>query len=392
MKKITLDTATKFVVLLGLVSLFGDMTYEAARSINGSYLKILGANGTTVGIAAGLGELAGYGLRFVSGYIADRTKKYWTIMIIGYLLNLFSVPLMALAGYWQIAVVLIIAERVGKALRTPARDAILSFGTQKMGRGWGYGLHEAMDQIGATIGPLLVSLVLLLKNQNYELAYAILAIPAIIAFMILILGVHLYPKPGELEIKTTSIVTKGVQKRFWIYIIAVVFIAAGYADFPLIAFHFKSKALMSDSVIPIFYAIAMAVDAVAALVFGKIYDRKGINILLLSVLISCAFAPLVFYGNFYLALFGMILWGIGMGAQESILKAEIANMVSTEKRGRAFGTFNAIYGLSWFAGSALMGIFYDFSIKALVIFSVTAQIIAAGVILYMMRYNNRAYE
>ncbi|HCI55673.1 MAG TPA: MFS transporter [Bacteroidales bacterium] len=392
MKKITLDTATKFVVLLGLVSLFGDMTYEAARSINGSFLKILGANGTTVGIAAGLGELAGYGLRFVSGYIADRTKKYWTIMIIGYLLNLFSVPLMALAGYWQIAVVLIIAERVGKALRTPARDAILSFGTQKMGRGWGYGLHEAMDQIGATIGPLLVSLVLLLKNQNYELAYAILAIPAIIAFMILILGVHLYPKPGELEIKTTSIVTKGVQKRFWIYIIAVVFIAAGYADFPLIAFHFKSKALMSDSVIPIFYAIAMAVDAVAALVFGKIYDRKGINILLLSVLISCAFAPLVFYGNFYLALFGMILWGIGMGAQESILKAEIANMVSTEKRGRAFGTFNAIYGLSWFAGSALMGIFYDFSIKALVIFSVTAQIIAAGVILYMLRYNNRVSE
>ncbi len=392
MKKITLDTATKFVVLLGLVSLFGDMTYEAARSINGSFLKILGANGTTVGIAAGLGELAGYGLRFVSGYIADRTKKYWTIMIIGYLMNLFSVPLMALAGYWQIAVVLIIAERVGKALRTPARDAILSFGTQKMGRGWGYGLHEAMDQIGATIGPLLVSMVLLFKNQNYKLAYAILAIPAIIAFMILILGVHLYPKPGELEIKTTSIVTKGVQKRFWIYIIAVVFIAAGYADFPLIAFHFKSKALMSDSVIPIFYAIAMAVDAVAALVFGKIYDRKGINVLLLSVLISCAFAPLVFYGNFYLALFGMILWGIGMGAQESILKAEIANMVSTEKRGRAFGTFNAIYGLSWFAGSALMGIFYDFSIKILVIFSVTAQIVAAGVILYMMRYNDRVSE
>ncbi|MBP8959107.1 MAG: MFS transporter [Bacteroidales bacterium] len=392
MKKITLDTATKFVVLLGLVSLFGDMTYEAARSINGSFLKILGANGTTVGIAAGLGELAGYGLRFVSGYIADRTKKYWTIMIIGYLINLFSVPLMALAGYWQIAVVLIIAERVGKALRTPARDAILSFGTQKMGRGWGYGLHEAMDQIGATIGPLLVSLVLLLKNQNYELAYAILAIPAIVAFMILILGVHLYPKPGELEIKTTSIVTKGVQKRFWIYIIAVVFIAAGYADFPLIAFHFKSKALMSDSLIPIFYSVAMAVDAVAALIFGKIYDRKGINILLLSVLISCAFAPLVFYGNFYLALFGMILWGIGMGAQESILKAEIANMVSTEKRGRAFGTFNAIYGLAWFAGSALMGIFYDFSIKILVIFSVTAQIVAAGVILYMMRYNDRVSE
>ncbi len=387
LKSIRLDTATKFVVLIGLISLFSDMTYEAARSINGSFLQLLGTNGATVGWVAGLGELLGYGLRFISGYLADKTKKYWLILIAGYLLNLFSVPLLALAGYWQLAVVLMITERIGKALRTPARDALLSFGTQKMGRGWGYGLHEAMDQIGATIGPLLVSAVLLYRQQDYRMAFGILVIPAIIAFSILLICRYLYPKPENLEFKTTSMVSKGFPMRYWIYVLAVIFIAAGYVDFPLIAYHFKAKALMSDSAIPVFYAVAMATDAIAALIFGKMFDKTGIKTLLLAILLSSFFAPMVFMGGFNWALAGMVLWGIGMGAQESILKAEIAEMISPERRGTAFGSFNAAYGLFWFAGSALMGYLYDFSIKGLIIFSVATQLVAALVIYYIIRHH-----
>jgi MFS family permease len=378
------DTATKFVVLIGLISLFSDMTYEAARSINGSFLQILGTNGATVGIVAGLGELLGYGLRFISGYIADKTKKYWTILIAGYLLNLFSVPLLALAGFWQLAVILMITERIGKAIRTPARDALLSFGTQKMGRGWGYGLHEAMDQIGATVGPLLVSAVLFYQHQNYQVAFGILFIPAIIAVSILLYCRHLYPNPEKLEIKTTAIASQGFNKRYWIYVLAAAFIAAGYVDFPLIAYHFKAKAVMSDSVIPLFYAIAMATDAIAALIFGKMFDRTGIKTLLLAVLLSSFFAPMVFLGGFNWAIAGMILWGIGMGAQESILKAEIADMISPEKRGTAFGTFNTVYGFFWFAGSTLMGYLYDFSLTSLIIFSVVTQLFAVLLITYLI--------
>ena len=391
-KSIRIDTATKFVVLLGLISLFSDMTYEAARSINGSFLQLLGTSGATVGLVAGIGELFGYGLRFVSGYLADKTKKYWLILIAGYLLNLFSVPLLALAGYWQLAVVLMITERIGKALRTPARDALLSFGTQKMGRGWGYGLHEAMDQIGATVGPLLVSAVLFYKHQDYRMAFGILVIPAIIAFSILLICKYLYPKPENLEFKTTSIVSQGFPKRYWIYILAVVFIAAGYVDFPLIAFHFKAKALMNDSAIPIFYAVAMATDAIAALIFGKMFDKMGIKTLLLAILLSSFFAPMVFMGGFNWALAGMVLWGIGMGAQESILKAEIAEMIPSERRGTAFGSFNAAYGLFWFAGSALMGYLYDFSIKGLIIFSVATQLVAAFVIYYLIRQQTKRVQ
>ena len=384
MRYVKFDTATKFVVLIGLISLFSDMTYEAARSINGSFLQILGTNGATVGIVAGLGELLGYGLRFISGYIADKTKKYWTILIAGYLLNLFSVPLLALAGFWQLAVILMITERIGKAIRTPARDALLSFGTQKMGRGWGYGLHEAMDQIGATVGPLLVSAVLFYQHQNYQMAFGILFIPAIIAVSILLYCRHLYPNPEKLEIKTTAIASQGFNKRYWIYVLAAAFIAAGYVDFPLIAYHFKAQAVMSDSVIPLFYAIAMATDAIAALIFGKMFDRTGIKTLLLAVLLSSFFAPMVFLGGFNWAIAGMILWGIGMGAQESILKAEIADMIPPEKRGTAFGTFNTVYGLFWFAGSTLMGYLYDFSLTSLIIFSVVTQLFAVLLITYLI--------
>jgi MFS family permease len=379
------NKAVKFVILLGLISLFSDMTYEAARSINGSYLQILGTNGAVVGWVAGLGELLGYGLRFISGYLTDKTKKYWTILIAGYLLNLFSVPLLALAGYWQLAVILMITERIGKALRSPARDALLSFGSKEMGRGWGYGLHEAMDQIGATIGPLLVSAVLFYQHQNYHIAFGILLTPAVIAISILLYGKYLYPRPEHLEIKTQAILDEKLNQRYWIYVLAAVFVAAGYVDFPLIAYHFKNKALVGDAAIPVFYAIAMATDAVAALIFGKLFDKLGLRIILISILIASFFAPLVFYGSIIWALMGMILWGIGMGAQESVLKAEIAEMIPPERRGTAFGTYNATFGLFWFAGSALMGYLYDLSLKTLVIFSVAMQLFAVLIIFYLTR-------
>ncbi|WP_230679852.1 MFS transporter [Pontibacter rufus] len=214
-------TAMRFVVLLGLVSLFSDMTYEAARSINGPYLNLLGRSGATVGWVAGLGELLGYGLRIISGYLADKTRKYWVITFAGYFLNLVSVPLLAFAGYWQLAVGLMIAERIGKAIRTPARDAMLSYGTHTMGRGWGFGLHEAMDQVGATLGPLLVSAVLLYKAQNYHDAYLVLLFPAIAALVILFIASRQYPNPEELEltVKTTTLETTGYPRKFWMYLL-----------------------------------------------------------------------------------------------------------------------------------------------------------------------------
>lgn len=365
--------AFKFIILLGVVSLLADMTYEGARSITGPYLALLGASGTVVGIVAGFGELIGYALRLVSGYYSDKTGRYWLITIFGYTVNLLAVPLLALAGRWEIAAALMITERIGKAIRTPSRDAMLSHATKEIGRGWGFGLHEAMDQIGAMLGPLIVAVVLFI-NGGYKTSFAVLLIPALLALIVLLTARYLYPRPRDLETISVTLETKGFPRVFWIYLVAVVLVAAGYVDFPLVAYHFKKASVAPDNWIPIFYAIAMGIDALAALLFGRLFDRKGVSILIFAVLASSLFAPLVFLGNFYSALFGIALWGIGMGAQESIMRASIANMISANKRGSAYGVFNAGYGLFWFLGSAVMGIFYDISIPVLIAFSVITQL------------------
>lgn len=368
-------TAVRFVILLGIVSLFADMTYEGARSITGPYLAMLGASATAVGFIAGFGELIGNGLRLVSGYLSDRTGRYWAFTLLGYSLNLLVVPLLALAGQWEIAAVLMITERIGKALRTPARDAMLSHATKETGRGWGFGLHEAMDQIGAMLGPLIVALVYYLQG-SYEAGFAVLLLPALLALAVLLLARWLYPRPQDLEPATAKIETEGLPRIFWLYLAGIALVAAGFADFPLIAFHFEQGTAVPSTWIPIFYAVAMGVDALAALVFGRQFDRRGLSLLIWVVILSALATPLAFSSGFYVALGGMILWGVSMGAQESIMRAAVAGMVSPDRRGSAYGVFNTVYGLAWFAGSAVMGILYDVSLSALIAFSVLVQLTA----------------
>lgn len=372
--------AVRFVLLLGVVSLLADATYEGARSIAGPYLGLLGASGAVVAIVAGFGELAGYGLRLVSGYLSDRTRRYWAITLVGYTVNLVVVPLLALAGRWEVAAALLIAERVGKALRTPARDAMLSYATKEMGRGWGFGLHEAMDQVGAIAGPLLVTAIVAI-NEDYRLAFALLAVPALLALTVLLTARWLYPCPQELEPVSAQLTTTGFPRAFWLYLVAVSLVAAGYVDFPLIAYHLQKVASLPSSWIALLYAIAMGVDALAALFFGRLFDRLGIPVLAAASLTSAFFAPLVFLGGWEMAVVGMILWGIGMGAQESVLRAAIGGLVSRDLRGSAYGIFNAGFGLSWFLGSAALGLVYEVSLPALVGLSMAFQIVAAPVFL-----------
>jgi MFS family permease len=378
---ITRKRALGFVVLLGVVSLFGDVTYEGARSISGPFLAVLGASGTIVGIVAGFGELAGYGLRLASGVISDRTRRYWTITLLGYFINLMAVPLLALAGHWEVAAALLILERVGKAIRTPPRDAMLSHATTRLGPGRAFGLHEALDQVGAVTGPLVVAAVLQARN-SYPRAFAILLIPALLALAVLLAARVLYPRPQDLEASAPAFERSGFSRAYWVYLAAIGLVAAGYVDFPLIAYHFQGAKVVSPQGIPVFYAIAMGADAVAALVFGHVFDRIGISVLVAAALISCLFAPLVFLGGFWTALLGMILWGTGMGAQESVMRAAVARIVPPNRRGTAYGFFNAGYGVAWFLGSALLGALYDFSLPALIAFSVAAQ--AASVPLFLV--------
>ena len=373
-------TSMRFVMLLGTVSLFADATYEGARSITGPFLASLGASATVVGAVAGLGELIGYALRLFSGYISDRTQKYWAITLCGYFVNLIAVPMLALAGRWEIAALLIIAERLGKAIRTPARDLMLSQATQRIGRGWGFGLHEAFDQIGAVLGPLLVA-VAFSRSASYPVSFGILLVPAVLALCTLQWARSLYPRPQDLEASLPKIETRSFPSSFWLYVVAVSLIGAGYADFPLIAYHFKKTSLVPDTWIPVFYAVAMGTDALAALLLGRLFDRIGVLTLAFACILSSLAAPLVFLGNTNMALLGILLWGLGMGGQESVLRAAVAEMVPMHRRGAAYGILNASYGVCWFIGSASMGVLYGVSIWVLVFFSLSLQVAAAPILL-----------
>ena len=368
--------AFRFVLIIGIVNLFADMAYEGGRSITGPFLGSLGASATIVGFVAGFGELLGYSLRSISGYFSDKTHRYWIFTFIGYATNVLAVPALALAGNWPLAAALIIAERTGRAIRKPAVDAMISYAGKSIGRGWVFGLNEALDQAGATISPLIVALVLYF-NGGYRAGFAVLIIPALLCLATLAVARIWHPRPHEMEKRPAHFLASGgFPKAFWIYVAGGALIAAGFADFSLIAFHFQRAASVAPNTIPIFYALAMGTSAMTSLIFGRLLDRIGIPIVVVAFLISAMFAPLVFLGQFWLALGGMICWGIGMGAQDSLLKALLTDVVPVTKRSTAFGLFDAGYGIAWFLGSATMGFLYDTSITALVLLSVVLQLAA----------------
>jgi predicted MFS family arabinose efflux permease len=380
------ESAVRFIVALGLISLFADVTYEGARSVNGPFLGSLGASAFAIGAISGAGELVGYVLRLVSGVAADRTRRYWPLTIFGYFLNLITVPLLAQAHNWITAAALIVAERAGKAVRTPARDVMLSQASHTIGRGWGFGLHEAMDQAGAFAGPLLVALVLR-ETHEYWSAYSLLAIPAGLALITLLVARSWYPDPTRFETEPHSAgdTSKGFPTRFWIYVAAAGLVAAGVVDFPLIAYHFQQARITTPAETPVFYAIAMGVEGLAALVSGRLFDRVGVPVLIAGVVLLAASNALLFLGSFWIVLAGMAMWGAGMGAQQATLRAEVANMIPAERRGSAYGVFNTVYGVLWFAGSAAAGALYGVSAAAVVAFAVVTQMAAIPLLLVARR-------
>jgi MFS family permease len=375
----TKSTLFRFVLIIGIVNLFADFTYEGGRSIVGPFLGVLGASGAIVGFVGGFGEFMGYALRSVSGYIADKTGKYWATTFVGYVVNMFAVPALALAGNWPAAALLIVMERTGRAIRRPAVEAMLSYTTKELGRGWVFGLNEALDQVGATAGPLLVGFILYL-NGGYRTSFAILLVPALLCISTLTVARFHYPQPRKLEKEEPrTLQAKGFSRAYWTYLAAGTLIAAGFTGFSLISFHFQRAGTMADEVIPILFAVAMATAAVAALVFGRLLDRIGYVSVLVAFGFSAFFAPFVFLGGVNLAFVGMILWGIGMGAQDSLLKAVLTEVIPGNRRSTAFGVFDTGFGTFYLLGNTVMGFLYDVSIPALIAFSVILQLAALPV-------------
>ena len=378
--------ALRLILLLGIVSLFGDIVYEGSRSIAGPYLLLLGASAFTVAFVAGFGEFIGYAARLVSGYFADRTGNYWTFTIIGYLM-IGAIPLLVFAQAWEAAALLILIERLGKGIRSPSRDAILSHASHQVGRGWGFGLHEALDQIGAVIGPLVFAISLAISG-GYQTGFVVLAIPFVLLVAALLYARRSAPDPAEFETgpEPSPAPGKPLYSRIILpYGTFTVLTMAGFAVFPLMAYHFSAASVVPVAQIPVFYAIAMAADALFALVVGKLYDRIGFSVLVAVPLVNLPITALAFSGSYYGALAGAVLWGVSMGGQETVLRAGLADLTSITRRGMAYGIFNTLYGGAWFAGSVVLGLLYEMDLRMLITYSVLMQVAALGAFFWLRK-------
>jgi MFS family permease len=370
----TRTRAIRFIVCLGIVSMFADVTYEGARSVIGPFLNNLGASAAQVGIIAGIGEMLAASLRLFSGRLADRTRAYWTITICGYAVNLIAVPAMAFAGNWWMAAILVALERTGKSIRGPARDVLLSEATATVGHGWGFGLHAALDQTGAVIGPLLVALTVA-RSHAFGPAFLGLALPAAAAVVSLLVARAWFPAQGSAAPHQSE--QNHFPRIFWIYVAAAGILACGFVDFALLSYHLQKTGVTGPAMIPLLYSGAMAVNAVTAPLFGRLFDRFGVVMLSVGTLISMLSLPLGFLGGPTAVMIGVGCWATGIGAQDAVLRSGIAQVISMNKRGSAFGAFNGVWGVMWFVGSAIMGVLYDRSITALVSFGLGLQLAAA---------------
>jgi MFS family permease len=368
-------SALAFIVALGVVSLFADMAYEGMRAISGPFLGLLGASAGVVGFVAGTGELAGYLLRLLSGNLAQRTAAYWPITVAGYILQMVAVPVLAFSANWQVAALLIVLERSGKALRNPAGNTMMSHAGEEIGQGWAFGLHEALDQCGALAGPLIAALVLA-RHGAYRDAFLWLGIPAALTIASVLVVALRFPQAARIPSESSHETGTRFSRAFWLYTAASALVAFGFADYPLIAFHFGKAHTVPTTLIPVFYAAAMGASGASSLAFGRWFDVKGLRVMFAGILTSAFVAPLVFLGGFRAALIGTVLWGVGLGVQGSVMSAAVAKMVPAHARARAFGIFTAIFGVAWFLGSTALGTLYDVSRAWLVVLSVAPQLAA----------------
>lgn len=393
--------AWRVVIGFGMVSLAVDLVADGARSIQGPLLASLGASALMVGLVTGGAEAAGYGLRLVSGPLVDRTKKYWGFAIGGYALTAVCIPLLALTPFigpvgFVAAALLIILERVGKAIRSPAKTVLLAHAATAVGGGRGFGVHKLLDQVGAFSGPLLVAAVVAISGALWP-ALALLAIPGVFALILLFWMRSRVPDPGAfagLPGTTSRVVTPAASggrlpQSLYLFGISAALTNFGLVGFGVISFHLTEDGLVGLAAVPLVFAAGMAAAAVAAVMVGRAYDRFGGGALLVVPILISTLPLLTFSSSLVLVLVGVMIWGAATGVHDSTVKALVADLVPAARRGTAYGVFAVFQGAGIFGGAALAGALYPNAV-ALSLFTVPAQIASLTLLVFVLRSGRRA--
>ncbi len=362
--------AWKILILFGLVSLLADTTYEGARSIIPSFLYYLGATATLTGLILGVSEFIAYVMRLPAGYISDKTGDYWTLTIAGYIINLFAVPLLALANSWEIALMLLVVERFGKAIRTPAREVLLGGLKKDIPTGKIFGFHEFMDQLGAMLGPLIAFLILWLDKFSYRTIFMIFAVPALIALFSLLLAYKYYdPTFLQYNRRTSNLNKEGdLDKRYWVYVLSTFLAIMGLLPYSIVLYVADKQMIFVDWFIPMVYFIIMGVDGMTALIAGYVYEKVGlvINILIPITGMIIPFFFVKFTGANFIVV--SVLLGVSLGTFESVTRGAITDIVKISKRGLGYGAFYTLIGIAFTISGYIYGYLYDMNLYNFMIF------------------------
>ncbi len=378
-------TPWQAVVGFGVVSLAADMVYEGARAVTGPLLGQLGAGALLVGVVTGAGEAAALVLRLFFGRAADRTGRYWGLTLAGYAMTAGTVPLLAVTPFVGVvglasACTLVLVERAGKAVRSPAKSTLLSYAAEGVGLGRGFGVHKALDQIGAFAGPLLVAGAAAVTGALWP-GLAALAVPGAASLLLLLwlrrrLGDPAAPTLPTLPTPPAPLRHPGLPRDFWMFAASSAAATSGLVTFGVIAFHLSRQHLVADAAIPVVYAGAMAVEALAALAVGFLFDRFDARVLYVLPLLVAAVPALAFGATLASVLLGIAVWGAATGLQDSTVKALVADLVPTGRRATAYGLFAAVQGGAALLGGTLAGALYERSLPLLVVLVAATQVVA----------------
>lgn len=393
------------VFAFGLVSLAADMVYEGMRAMAGPLLGALGASALTVGVITGAGEAVALVLRLFTGAWADRGDRHWPLTVIGYGMTAVCVPLLAVTPFLggaglAVAATLILLERTGKAVRSPAKSALLARMTTTTGRGKGFGVHKALDQVGAFGGPLLLAGAAAATGVLWP-GFALLAVPGALAMLLLAqlrrrAPIVTEPEPEELPMPSgrpdsrgrgfgTAMLGLDLPPRFHLFSFATALTTAGLTTFGVISYRLVQDDLVGPATVPLLYALAMAVGAGAAFLSGALFDRVGSRVLLAVPLLVAAVPPLVFGDRLALVIVGVALWGMAFGVQDSAVKAHVADLVPARRRATGYGVFAAVQGVGALVGGVVAGALVERDVGVLIAVVGVAQVVALGVLLRSLR-------
>lgn len=380
-----------FLILsFGIVSMLGDIVYEGAMSIYGIFLNDQKINPVNIGILLGSAEFLGYIIRIISGILVDRFRWEWSLVFVGYGL-LLSIPALAFTTNPNIIILMIFLERIGKNLRAPARDSLVSHATKKIGTGFGFGILEALDQIGAFIGPLIFALSLS-YSKSYTSGFIFMLIPIVFMLLVLFNAYKKIPQPHKLETmpNTSQQQTNYCFNKAFFYYMAFIFTTIiGFTTFPVLSIHIANTDAIDKEFIPLLYAIAMIVDGLIAIPIGKCYDNFKGKLLFLIPLITIPAITLVFSQLSFYIFIGIILWGAVMGIHEVVLKAYIADFIPKTSRGRAYACYSIVYGTAILLSNTLIGYLYCKNPNWIFLFVITSQIIALSLLYTLNKKYNR---